>query len=211
MKTFTAAAKAAIERGDAVVAGACFIGTDPPVRLWSGEGRLPLEDGTYDGIGNRALAQISGAAIGSAAAGITLTLSGIDPVVLDDLDADEVRDAPVVLRRLIFDSSGTQLLDAHVFDRGRADMLATDEEVGGEAAIIVTVEGAARGLGRRGGRMRTDADQRLIDPADGGFRKVSYAGEITLYWGGQKPTSASIAIGGGLAGVKFDPGRVARF
>jgi len=211
MKTFTDAAMAAIERGDAIVAGACYIGAETPVCLWSGEGTLPLEDGSYLGIGNRALAQISGAAVGSAAAGINLTLSGIDPDVLDDFDEDEIRDAPVALRRLIFDSSGTQLLDAHVFDRGRVDQVASDETIGGEAAINVSVEGAARGLGRRGGRMRTDADQRLIDPADGGMRKVSFAGSITLYWGGVRPNTATNALpGAGLRGVNFGDLRISR-
>lgn len=196
MKTFTEAAMDAIERGDAVVAGAAFIGCDPPVRVWSGEGTLPIEGENFSGIGNRALAQVSGGSIGGAAQNLTLTLSGIDPEVLDDLDADELQGAPVAVWRLIFDSSGTQLLDAQVYARGRVDAVTTDETVGDVAAIMVAVEGAARGLGRRGSRWRSDADQRLIDPLDGGFRKISYAGEITLYWAGQRPATAGQALPG---------------
>lgn len=203
MKTFTAAAMDAIERGDAVVARACYIGCDPPVRVWSGEGTLPIDGEDFLGIGNRALAQVSGGAIGGAAQNLTLTLSGIDPEIIDDLDADELQDAAVAVWRLIFDNSGTVLLDAQVYERGRVDAVTTDETVGDVSAILVAVEGAARGLGRRGARMRTDADQRLIDPLDGGYRKVSYAGEITLYWGGQRPATAAQAIPGAGAGGGF--------
>ena len=56
--------------------------------------------------------------------------------------------------------------------------------------------GLAKGLGRKGGRMRTDADQRLIDPDDGFFKNVAYAGAKTLYWGGQRPATAGSALGG---------------
>ena len=87
-----------------------------------------------------------------------------------------------------------------MFTRGRVDTLMTEETVGAEARITVSVENAARGLGRRGSRMRTDADQRLIDPNDGAFKSISYAGQKTLYWGGKKPSTARDAVGGGLSG-----------
>lgn len=201
MKTFTTAAMAAIEKGEAVVAGAAAILCDPPVRVWSGDGTLEIEGLAFDGIGDRALAQVSAAALGGAAQALTLSLSGIDPEVLELLDAEELAGAPVVVWRLIFDSSGTMPLDAQVFARGRVDAVSTDETVGGEAAIVVSVEGAARGLGRRGGRMRSDADQRLIDPTDGGFSRVSYAGEVTLYWGGQRPATAGQALPGAAGAI----------
>ncbi len=199
MKSFSDMAMAAIERGDAIVSGATEILCDPPVRLWMGEGMLPLDGHDYIGIGDRALAQVTSAAVGGAAQGVTMSLSGVDPDVIPLLDADDLRGAAVASRRLIFDPSGTQMLDQHVFDRGRIDAVSTDETIGEQAAIAVAVEGAARGLGRRGGRMRTDSDQRLIDPTDGGFRRVSYAGEKTLYWGGQKPANSAAALPGSMS------------
>ena len=108
----------------------------------------------------------------------------------------EFRGAPAVLRRLIFDQSGTVLLDFHVWARGRIDTLERREEIGGTAAIIAQLETAARGLGRRGARMRSDADQRLIDPADGFFKNGSFAGEKTLYWNGRRPQRAGSALPG---------------
>lgn len=195
MKIFNEAAAAAIEKGEAVVHGAVRINCDPVVTVWSGAGRISIDGEVYEGLGHRGLAQISAASLGSAASSVSLKLSGIDPTVLELLDADELRSAAAIVYRLIFDSSGTQLLDAHVFTRGRVDQVPTDETIGGEASIGVTIEGAARGLGRRGGRMRTDADQRLVKATDGGFSRVSFAGEKTLYWGGQRPARVDSAIG----------------
>ncbi len=201
MKTFTDLAMAAINRGDVIVGGATEIVCDPPVRLWVGEGILRLAGEDYIGIGDRAMAQMNSASVGGAAQGMTLTLSGVDPDIIPLLNGEDLRGAAVASRRLIFDSSGTVLLDEHVFARGRIDTVETDETIGEAAVIAATIEGAARGLGRRSGRMRTDSDQRLVDPADGGFRRVSYAGAKTLYWGGQKPATSSSALPNSIGGV----------
>ncbi|MBB5987438.1 hypothetical protein [Sphingobium lignivorans] len=207
MKSFSTAEKAAMEAGTAKVGGAVQILCDDPVRVWSGEGTLPIAGDGYTGIGARGMAQVTGGAIGSAAQGITLSLSGIEPAAIALLDAPGLKNAPVTIWRLIFDGTGTQFLGAHVFRRGRVDTVASNEVVGGEAAIHVAVEGSARGLSRRGGRMRTDADQRLIDSTDGGFRRVSYAGKKMLYWAGRKPAMASSALpsGGGASNRINEP------
>lgn len=197
MKMFTDAALDALEDGTAIVSGAVKIDCDPPILVWGGYGPLTVDGEMFDGIGDRGLAQVSGGALGGSANAVTLSLSGLEAEVLELLDANEVRGAPVTLWRLIFDGTGTQLLDAQVFTRGRLDHLPVDETIGGTASISAMIETAARGLGRRGGRMRTDADQRLIKTSDGGFKAVSYAGQKTLYWGGKKPATAANAVGSG--------------
>lgn len=207
MKTFTAAAKAAIAAGTAIVSGAVEILSEAPIRLWGGYGVLPLGGNSYQPVGDRGIAQHSGGAIGGSADGITLVLSGVEPDALALLEADEVRRAPAKLERLIFDGSGETLLDHHVFTRGRLDPLVVRDVIGDTATISTSIESAARGLGRKGGRMRTDADQRLIDPNDGFFKNVSYAASRTLYWGGQRPATAASALpntipfGGGGGGM----------
>lgn len=190
MKLFSEAAQAAIEDGTAVVSGAVQVLCDPPFRAWGGYGDLVIGGETYTGIGDRGLVQSTGASVGGAAQGVTLALSDIEPAVIDLVDADAARGAPVTMWRLIFDGSGTQLLDAQVFMRGRIDELPTDETAGGSATLSAAIETAARGLGRRGGRTRSDPDQRLISAADGGFKNVSYAAQKTLYWGGHGPQTA---------------------
>lgn len=204
MKTLSPAALAALEAGDAIVSGAVEIACTPPVRVWGGWHQITFDGRTFLPIGDRSLVQVAGGALGDAAQNITLTLSGIDPETLALLDATDIKGAPAVLYRLIFDQTGTTLLDFDVWARGKLDTLPTEEDIGGEAKIIAELETAAKGLGRRGARMRSDADQRLIDPADGFFKNVSYAGEKTLYWGGRRPARARSALPGAGGGFGSD-------
>ena len=200
MKSLSSAALAALQDGTAIVTGALEIAADPPLRVWGGYGPIEIEGHTYDPLGDRGLAEVAGGALGGAAQGITLTLSAIEPVLLDLLDADEVAQAPGALWRLIFAGDGITLLDAHVWARGRLDTLLRDEDVGGLATLSAQLETAARGLGRSGARMRSDADQRLIKADDGFFRNATFAAEKTLYWGGRRPSNAGSAVGGSYYG-----------
>lgn len=203
MKTIAPAAMAAIEAGEAIVTGAVEItpfsgGT--VIRLWGGYGPITFTtdtgDQTFQGLGNSAIAQQTAGAIGGVAQGLELGLSGVEPAALKLLDPGEAQDASVVLYRLIFASDGKTLLDAHLFDRGRGDTLNSEETIGGDATVKFAVESAARGLGRRGGRMRSDADQRLINANDGYFQYVDSAPSKMLYWGGKKPANAATALSG---------------
>lgn len=208
MKIIAAEGLAALQTGTGIVSGAVEIACDPPVRVWGGYHEITLGGNTFDPIGDRGLVQVTGGALGDAAQNITLSLSGIDPETLALLDAAEVSGAPVVLWQLIFSGDGNTLLSANVWARGRLDQLESEEEIGGTAAITAQLETAAKGLGRRGARMRSDADQRLIDADDGFFRNVSYAGEKTLYWGGRRPARAGSALGGGSGGGGFEGGGI---
>lgn len=158
------------------------------LRVWGGYGPIELDGETYEGVGDRGLAQQTGGALGGIAQGVELSLSRIEPELLSTLDADEIKGGAVILRRLIFASDGKTLLDYDIWERGRVDTVSTVETIGGQAMIKVGVESAARGLGRVGARMRSDSDQRLINPNDGYFRYTSFAGEKMLYWGGKKPS-----------------------
>jgi hypothetical protein len=204
MKSYSDAELDEFEAGTAIVVGAVEILCDPPVRVWSGYAPIDIAGETCLPIGDAGLMQVSSTALGSTDQNVTLTLSGIEPEVLELYDASEVRDAPVTAWEVVFKGDGKTFLGAHVLSRGRLDDLPCDETIGGVAQINAMVETAARGLGRRGGRMRTDADQRLIDPDDGFFKHASYAGEKTLYWGGQKPATAAQALGGGGFGISGD-------
>jgi hypothetical protein len=201
VRTYSDAAMAAIEAGTAIAVGAVEILSDPALRVWGGPWPTTIGGEEYIGVGDRGMVSTDGAGLGAAAQNITLELSGVEPAALELLDADELRGASVILRRMLFDGSGTVMLDVHVLRRGRLDQLITEETIGGQAVIRALVEGAARGLGRRGGRMRSDADQRLITASDGGMRHVSYAAQKTLYWGGQRPATAGSALGGGIGGA----------
>lgn len=194
MKIFSDEALEAIERGDAISAGAVEIMADPVIRVWGGYGTQAIDGVDFDGIGDSGLASASASALGGAEQNVTLSLSGVEPHVLATFNALLLRRAITVVRRLIFDSSGTRMLHAEVFTRGRLDQIPVEETPGGSSTIKANVETAARGLGRRGGRMRTDADQRLVKATDGGFKAIAYAGQKNLYWGGKKPSTAASAL-----------------
>lgn len=195
MKVFPDEAIAAFEDGSAIVSGAVAIYCSDPVFVWGGWGPLMLGDDEYIGVGDRGLAQVNQAALGGVAQGITLQLSGVDRDMIALIDAMDLRGARAVLWRLVFDGTGLNLLAAHVFTRGSVDELPVEDIPGGTSTINVAIESPARGLGRKGGRRRTDADQRLVKPTDGGFKHVAYAAEKQLYWGGQRPASAGSAFG----------------
>lgn len=200
MKTFSADALAALQTGNAIVSGAVRFGTATPLRLWGGHGEVTLDSEVYTGLGARGLVTVSGGSLGGHEQGPELSLSGVDPDALPSLGLASLRGVPVIIWRLIFDGAGAELLQSSVFLRGRVDRATTEETPGGDAVIRIGVEGAARGLGRRSERMRSDADQRLISATDGGLRRVAYAGEKAIYWGGQKPLRVGAAFGGGGRG-----------
>jgi len=195
MKLYPDEAIAAFEDGTAIVSGAVAIYCSDPVFVWGGWGPLTIGDDEYIGAGDRGLAQVNQAALGGVAQGVMLSLSGVDPAMIALIDAMDLRGARAVLWRLVFDGPGLNLLAAHVFTRGTVDELPVDDVPGATSTINVAIESPARGLGRKGGRRRTDADQRLIKATDGGFRHVAYAAEKQLYWGGQKPASAGSVFG----------------
>ena len=197
MKIFSDPWKAALAAGGGNDVGALKVACDPPFRVWGGYRTLELEAEDYLPIGAKGLVKISESAVGGGERSISLKLSGLDPDVLSLIDASELRGAPVVIWRLGFDTSARELLDAQVYDRGKLDRLIRNESAAGEATLEATVMSAARGGGRATGRMAGDADQRLIEATDGGMRRVSLAGDLTLAWGGKPPARAANVLPGG--------------
>jgi len=196
VKDFGPAAREAIAAGRAMSVGAVFIAIPgEPFAVWGGYGDLEIDGATHTGIGDRGLVSSSSGAVGSGDQGVTLELSGIEPKVLELVDTQSANRAEVVVRRLIFDSSARTLLASPVFSRGRLDKISTKDTIGGTAIIRAMVEGAVRGLGRMGGRMRSNADQRLCDPADAGMALVAHAGETSIYWGGKPAQTGQQAFG----------------
>lgn len=208
MKTFSAEALAAIASGDVMTHGAVQLGREPnQVRLWGGQGVLAFNGVAFVGTDKRGLVSASGGSLGGSEQGAELTLSNVDPDIVGRLNLKALRGQPAVLWRLIFNGTGARLLHAEIFLRGRIDRAPKEETPGGAAIIRVGIEGPARGLGRRSERMRTDADQRMIDPTANGFAAVAYAGEKAINWGGKPPQRSGTAFGGvspgQAAGVSF--------
>lgn len=193
MKNYSAATLAALESGEAITVGALAVYCDPPVFVWGGPYSITIDGDVYLGLDDRGIGQVTGGAIGGDEQAVTISLSGIDSDALLLFESEELKQAPGKLYRLVFDGAGKTLLDCRVIKRGRVDDVVIEDVQGGTAALQVSIESAARGLGRSGKRMRTDADQRLIDADDGFFKHVTYAGTKTIYFGG-KPTSAKASV-----------------
>lgn len=197
MKTYSAAWKAALAAGSAVTHGAVKIMTTPPFLVWSGAGNLTIGADTFVGVGDAGLVMASGGQIGGTEDGITLQLSGVDPDVAGLVDYAALRNAQTEIWRLGCDPSAQVVLDAQVFDRGRLDKVTREDVLGGTATLKAAVETAARGLGKKTGRITSDADQRMINPNDGSSSRVTSAGDLTMAWGGKPPARAGAALPGG--------------
>ncbi|ADK99382.1 hypothetical protein [Brevundimonas subvibrioides] len=202
MKSFSAEALAALASGDVIVSGAVRFGLPTPALFWGGHGNQVLDGEVYVGLGDQGLIEAVGGTLGGQEQGITLTLSDVDPDVAARVDVPALRNVSVVIRRLIFNGSGSTLLHEGVWLRGRVDSATTEETPGGTSTLRLGIEGAARGLGRRSERMRSDADQRLILSTDGFFSRVAYAGEKTISWGGKPPARAATLMGGTYGSVR---------
>ena len=189
MKDYSPEAVAALASGEAIVTGALAIYCDPPVFVWGGIGPTEIDGDIYLWVDDGSIGLSTGGSIGTSEQAMTLSLSGIDPDIAALFDASEVQQAPAKVYRMIYDGSGKQRLDSRVFRRGRVDSAPVEDVIGGTSTITISIETSARGMGRRGKRMRSDADQRTIDPLDGFFKHCSYAGTKTVYQGG-KPSSA---------------------
>ena len=194
MKDYSAVTIAALESGEAIVTGALAVYCDDPAFVWGGPWPIVLDGDTYTPLDDNALGSAIGGQIGGTEQNTTLTLSGVDPDALALLDEAGLNQAPAKLYRLVFAGDGRTLLDSRVVKRGRVDDVLVQDVQGGTATVQISIEGAARGLGRAGKRMRTDADQRLLDSNDGFFKHVAYAGTKTIYFG-CKPSSAGSTAG----------------
>lgn len=203
MKTYSSETIAALQEGAVITVGAARIETEAGFRVWGGEGTVSLAGEDYVGIGDRGLVQATASQLGGSEQSLDLVLSGVNSDVIPLIQAAHVRNAPAVVWRLLFNASGSTLLDAHVFRRGRVDALPIEDTPGGVAKITARIEGAARGLGRQTGRLRSDADQRLVSATDGAFQWVTQAALRTLAWGGKPPARVS---SGALPGTVTTPG-----
>lgn len=199
MKNFSAEALAALRSGEAIVSGAVWFGGAESVGFWGGFGPIGFDGYTFTGVGSEAMIEVTGGALGGQEQGASLTLSNVDPDVVANIELDSLRGVPVIIWRLVFNATGSQLLQASIYLRGRVDTADSNETPAGRAAITLGIETAARGLGRSLGRMRSDADQRLISATDGGLRRVTYAGSKELYFGGRPPQTIAQANGGGAS------------
>lgn len=204
MKSIDADAITALANGSALVTGAVKFATSPAAAfMWGGYGDLAIGGDTYTGIGDFGTVAPLSFETGGMESGIQLSLNGIPAEINGLVMAENLRGVSVVIRRLIFDSTGTDLLDSSVFFRGRIDRVEMKERIGGSASVVLDVEGSARGLNRSGARIANLYDQKQISATDTSFERMATAPTATLYWMGKPPERASNTVNGGALSNPF--------
>ncbi|MGE0828937.1 MAG: hypothetical protein AB7O04_06255 [Hyphomonadaceae bacterium] len=200
MKTLPDEAIEMLEGRRPIIAGAARFLFSEAYRFWSGYGDIEIDGETFTGIGAQAMITPVNSEMGGAADGLSIVLSALDPDVAQSVETEDYHQKPVTIWRLIFAPDARTLLGAAVFMRGRVDVINIHETVGGEASLEFAIEGPRRDMSRAGARIRSDSDQRILGgTTDGAFQHISVAGRKTLYWG-QRPATASGALGGGRRG-----------
>lgn len=123
---------------------------------------------------------------------VIVTVSGLDPTVAGYVAGTDWHQRPCVLFLCFLDTDGTVL---HMMPRfsGFLDAAELSDRSGQAATLRLTLESNNRGLNRRQGRTRSDADQRQIGGSDDGFFKntaTAVTTSETIYWGRKGPQSA---------------------
>lgn len=196
MKELSDEAIAAIGDHRIVRAAAAVFSFGETFRYWSGYGPIEIDSNAYEGIGAVALITPIAQELGGAAEGVTIELSDLDPAIAQGIEAQDYHQKPCVLTELFFNHARTTILGSATLVRGKVDTIVTRDIVGGPSTVRIAIEGPRRDMSRRGARVRSDADQRLLGGStDGGLKHVSVAGRKTLYWG-KRPATAAAALGG---------------
>lgn len=171
--------------------------TDSPAeiyRVWSGHWELEIGGETYLPLGATNLAIGGSFEEGQVANGIDAAITSQDPLLIPTLLEMDLRGRPLKILTLFFDVAGTTLLHYEPELFGTMDEVPFQDTPGGDAVVIFKAESEAQGIKRQGGRIASDQDQRQVDPDDGSFRFKSRAGDMVLYWGGEQPKRAAVAL-----------------
>lgn len=207
MKQLSEEAVEQIQGRRPIIAGAARFNFDEengPYCFWSGVGEIELDGSTFQGIGNKGLITPISSRVGGSAESLSLHLSGLDPDIAAMIETEQYHQKPVTIWRLVFAPDGFTLLGLMTFMRGRVDFVVINETVGGDAEIEVVVEGPRRDMNRSGGRVLSNADQRVLGGAgDASAKHMSYAGKKTMNWGFRPEPLAAIWGPGTMGGSTY--------
>lgn len=163
-----------------------------------------VEDLTYGGITyGRAAGAIRVGSFGSGgdnvARAVTVELSGLDPLLITQVERGPWHQRPITVREAILDAD-KQIQHVEVMFAGFIDQLVRRDNAGKPSTLQAICESIQRELPRRGARSRSDADQRQIDSADGFLRHTVSAITGEIYWGRLPPATVN---GGKTTGGGF--------
>lgn len=157
------------------------------VGFFSGVGTFTWEGITFQGAGT--LFELSAVGGSSEGAAVPLTIrlngdarSGLDASVLAQIETVQYRGRPCFVWRAYLHPDSYALISVESVFRGKIDTISHTITEGGDAFLECSVESNAIDLGRSGYRVRTDIDQRLIDPSDGSLAHVQTTATQKIDW-----------------------------
>ena len=120
--------------------------------------------------------------------GVDVTFSGLDQRVITGMEKAEYHQRPIFIRLVFLHPETSQLVAVHNWFDGIIDTATRTDQAGGTSVLTFHCESMSRELDRSGRRVRSDADQREIDPTDKFFQHTGAAIETPFYWGRSGPS-----------------------
>lgn len=156
--------------------------------FWTGLGPFTYGGVTYVGAGSLlaidAAKQQSDLSAGEVVIRLTaIPNTALTPDILGTIEAEQYHLRPCTLMTAYFDPETYGLLSVEVEYRGYVDQIGHEEAIGGEAVLACHLDSRFLDFSRSGYRVRSDADQRRINPADDGLVHVTSVAEETVEFG----------------------------
>jgi hypothetical protein len=162
------------------------------VGFFSGIGSIVWSGITFVGAGTLFEINTVGASADGTAIGLNVRLNGdaragLDATTLALIETIQYRGRPVTLyRRYSHPETYAEIAVERLY-RGYIDRIDHNLTEGGDVYLEAAIESRALDLGRSGYRMRTDADQRAIDPTDDFFKDVAIVSKKEIQWANYSP------------------------
>jgi hypothetical protein len=149
---------------------------------WSGTGTLVYEGNSYLGVGSLGKLGDIAEGVGVQAQGTSVTLSGIDPVLLGESMTDIKSGAPATVSIGLLGPSGAIIGAAYECFSGTVDV-PTVKAGADTISITISLENKLVNLGRARQTRYTTSDQALTYSDDIGFLWVPILNDVALRWG----------------------------
>ena len=151
------------------------------IYCWTGVGNLVYGGNTYTGVGD--FGKLDKITEGSdvEAYGTTITLSGIDPLILSECLTDIQLGAPVTIYLAFLDGNGNIFGTPYPLFVGTVDQptISVSTET---LSISLALENKLANLLRANQRRYTNADQQIYYPGDTGYIWVESLNDQALVW-----------------------------
>ena len=162
------------------------------VGFFSGIGTIVFAGVTFHGAGTLFEIDRLGGALDGTAIGLSVRLNGdartdLDATALAQIETVPYQGRPFWLYRRYMQPETYAEIANELFFRGYIDVIEHHITEGGEVFLEAKIESRSLDLGRSGYRMRTDSDQRLLDPTDGFFRSIGTVSKREIKWANQAP------------------------